>query len=1255
MSPSLAENVIVVGADNRPPMLDKTNYSSWASRMLLYIKGKEHGKLLVDSVLNKPLKDEEKIRESVDIKATNIVLQGLPQDIYKLVNHNEHAKQIWDRVKLLIQAKDMHSANFDHLHAHLRQHEAHANEVRLARQWYPDQIALVANSPSCLNPTQYYPHLSPATQQYYSPPAPQQLDSGLVVSPFNPSDDPITSLNKAMAFLSTTFASRYLPTNNQPRTSSNPRNQATIQDGRVTVQTVQGRETHGYANSGARSNATSQGVNINGGVNTTGQARVVKCYNCQKEGHMARQCTKPKRPKNLSWFKEKMLLTEALESGAHLDPKQLAFLADNGDTFTPLQASQEIPSPTAFQTNDFDAFDSDCDDAPSAKTFLMANLSSYDSNVISEVPFHDTNIENNMIYQSVQETQCSEQPSFDNDTEVDITSDNNIISYEQYLQETENPVVQDTSSPAQQDELLMSSQVAKCNKVQRENKIVIVDRNAKVADFEKQIHLLKLQLNATVESHKTLSTTVECLKKESKKKEDKYLDEVIDLQKKNKALDNVVYKMARRKVPALYDGHTIVKQHDALSVPNTEETLDLVEERAFEKDVKPFAQTLKEYFYMFEHGLYKELKDMKAVFNQMETKVAKCSIDKKYFEIEKKELSLDNGRLLEHIICQDVMNIVMRANFHSHNVLPANNNSLEHDNSASDLLKHENDRLIELLIYQDLVHIVVNSLAAINDYKYMQPSFMDEYNETLVLKAELAKKHDMIEKAFYNEILKRCSRLENRCISLEIKLQQSKETQLKANNISIEKLKEHIANLKGKNVVDSVQNVHNSNVVTSKVYKLDLPPLSPCIKNNMDAHELLVYVSATCPSSKHVSNKLVVVTPMNRTRKVRLSQTSSSNKKKNKVEDQPRIAKSSLNNVNRVSKPVYNANVKHSVLKAKSKLICATCHECMFDVIHDLRVRDYLNDVNARVKSKSVKSRSAKSKKKKIWKPTSQFCDSDLEVAFQKHTCYVRNLEGVDLLSGSRDANLYTISLDDMLKSSQIWKSKNNSHKSKANDINQEKLYLLHMDLCGPMRVESINGKKYILVIVDDYSRFTWVKFLRSKDETPETPYEIMHEKKLDVSFFHVFGSLCYLTNDSEDLGKLKLKADIGHAPQLMTPGTLSSRLMPNPPSLIPYVPPTNNDWDILFQPMFDELFSPPPSVVSPVPTAVVRRPTDPTGSPVSTSIERDAPSASTSSNQEQEHFLESYSNVQSSYTPFELFGKRTKNHPLANVIGDPS
>ncbi|GJW59019.1 retrovirus-related pol polyprotein from transposon TNT 1-94 [Tanacetum coccineum] len=803
--------------------------------------------------------------------------------------------------------------------------------------------------------------------------------------------------------------------------------------------------------------------------------------------------------------------------------------------------------------------------------------------------------------------------------------------------------------------------------------------------------------------------------------------------------------------------------------------------------------------------------------------------NKKYFEIEKKELSLDNDHLLEHIICQDVMNIVMHAFDHSDNVLPANNNSLEHDNSALELLQHKNDRLMELLMSQDLVHTAVNSLDAINDYKSMQQSFVDEYNETLVLKAELAKKNDMIEKAVYNELSKQCSRLENRCISLEIKLQQSKKSfqtnrpshnqdapefkeffiinelqaQLKAKNASIQKLKEHTTNIKGKNVVESVQNVHNSNVVTSKVYKLDLPPLSPCIKNNMVARvdylmhtqanadilreivedarelrhldsnssaytfvtrirELLVYVSATCPSTKHVSDKLVAVTPMNRTRKVRfvesndtskdktqkqladqkprcntkkdrITQTSSSNNKKNKVEAQPRIAKSSLNNTNRVSKTVCNENVKHSVLNANSEIVCATCHECMFDAIHDLYVINYLNDVNAHVKSKSMKSRSAKSKKKKMWKPTGtirfgndqiakiigygdyhlgnvtisrvyyveglghnlfsvgQLCDSDLEVAFRKHICYVRNLDSTDLLFGSRDTNLYTISLDDMLKSSPICllskasktkSCKKSSHKPKADDINQEKLYLLHMDLYGPMSVESINGKKYILVIVDDYLRFTGtlkdyyenvrISHQTSVVRTPQqngiverwnhtlvevsrtmlifskallymwaeavstacytqnrsiihlrynkTPYELMHEKKPDLSFLHVFGSLCYPTNDSEDLGKFKPKADIGifvgYGPAKKDFRIYNKRTR----QIMETIHVTFDELTAMASEQFTS--GPAPQLMIPgtlIPVIAAPRPIDLTGSPVSTSIDEDAPSTSNPSTQEKE------------------------------------
>nr|GEZ74987.1 hypothetical protein [Tanacetum cinerariifolium] len=171
-------------------------------------------------------------------------------------------------------------------------------------------------------------------------------------------------------------------------------------------------------------------------------------------------------------------------TSAYLDPKQLAFLADNRDIVIPAQSSQEFPSPVAFQTDDLDAFDSDCDDAPLAKAVLMANLSFFDLDVLSET------------------------------IEIDITNDSDIISYEQYLQEIETPVVQSTSSSTQQDELLMS---------------VIGEMSTQVA--------------------------------------------------KSLGYQNPFYlSQARWKVPALYDGNTIVKTRVAFSVIDTEETIEFAEE-----------------------------------------------------------------------------------------------------------------------------------------------------------------------------------------------------------------------------------------------------------------------------------------------------------------------------------------------------------------------------------------------------------------------------------------------------------------------------------------------------------------------------------------------------------------------------------------------------------------------------------------------------------------------------------------------------
>ncbi|GJY18465.1 hypothetical protein Tco_0389956 [Tanacetum coccineum] len=270
-----------------------------------------------------------------------------------------------------------------------------------------------------------------------------------LLSRFSPGDDPIACLNKAMAFLTAVASSRFPSTNNQLRTSSNPRNQATIQDGRVTVQQVQGRQGQGYLSTGYKSNATSSGGN-----NASGQAKVVKFYNHQGEGHMARQCTQPKRPRNATWYKEKAMLAEAQEAGQILDEEQLAFLADPG--VPDGQAVQTIiPNNAAFQTEDLDTYDSDYDDISNAKAVLMANISNYGSDVISEVPHSETYL-NDMENQSVHAMQDFEQTPAVDFTDNEIHSDSNIILYSQYLQETQQANVQDTNLQAQQDSMILS-------------------------------------------------------------------------------------------------------------------------------------------------------------------------------------------------------------------------------------------------------------------------------------------------------------------------------------------------------------------------------------------------------------------------------------------------------------------------------------------------------------------------------------------------------------------------------------------------------------------------------------------------------------------------------------------------------------------------------------------------------------------------------------------------------------------------------
>nr|GFA16309.1 hypothetical protein [Tanacetum cinerariifolium] len=210
-------------------------------------------------------------------------------------------------------------------------------------------------------------------QVKYAPLVNQQPDfsqpnSGLIVPVYQKGDDPIDAINHMMSFLTAVVTSRYPPTNNQLRNSSNPRKQASINNGRVTVQPIHGR--HASLTVG-----TSRTYTSGASRNNFGKQRTVVCYNCKREGHMSNQCTKPKRKRDES------------RSSNHTECHHLQ---------------------CRLQADDLDSYDSDCNEINSTKIALMVNLSQYGFDDLAEVRNPD-NVTHNVINQAVHAMLLSEQ------------------------------------------------------------------------------------------------------------------------------------------------------------------------------------------------------------------------------------------------------------------------------------------------------------------------------------------------------------------------------------------------------------------------------------------------------------------------------------------------------------------------------------------------------------------------------------------------------------------------------------------------------------------------------------------------------------------------------------------------------------------------------------------------------------------------------------------------------------------------------
>nr|GEX01147.1 hypothetical protein [Tanacetum cinerariifolium] len=365
----------------------------------------------------------------------------------------EWSKFVTD-VKLV---RDLHTTNVDQLHAYLGQHEYHANEVRLMHERTSDPLALVS---------QHH-------QQSYHQPQFQQQASTYQNSPYATSYHTPQSVSQGPS--SSTHSISYLVTDNSSIFNHNAYMASSLSlqiDYAPMVQhsseysppktrlMVLGR--HNFVSAGSSRPFTS------GSGGASGKQRVVMCYNYKGEGHMSNQCTKPKRKRDAEWFKDKVLLVQAQANGQVLQEEELEFLADPG-TAESSSNQNVVTTNAAYQADDLDAYDSNCNEINTAKISLMANLSHYGSDNLAEVNNHDNRT--NHFPQEMHVPLTSEQSTILTQSNTEITSDSYIISYSQYMNESQYNTILNSTLPALQDDLILSvieqpkTQVVNCTKI----------------------------------------------------------------------------------------------------------------------------------------------------------------------------------------------------------------------------------------------------------------------------------------------------------------------------------------------------------------------------------------------------------------------------------------------------------------------------------------------------------------------------------------------------------------------------------------------------------------------------------------------------------------------------------------------------------------------------------------------------------------------------------------------------------------------
>ncbi|GJW76266.1 integrase, catalytic region, zinc finger, CCHC-type containing protein [Tanacetum coccineum] len=366
------------------------------------------------------------------------------------------------------------------------------------------------------------------------------------------------------------------------------------------------------------------------------------------------------------------------------------------------------------------------------------------------------------------------------------------------------------------------------------------------------------------------------------------------------------------------------------------------------------------------------------VFDQMDAAVQQSTVDKQCLEIAKKEVLLENDRLLQQIMSQEVLLTVM-------NSIPLIGESVNMDGKKKETYNLE----AELLKSQNAFNDLLKRQSQLEKHSQLQDKDSTICKLKDMIKSIREKSKDKNTKYAYCEIQTKIVELENKNKALKAQIQDK--------IFVITSLKNDLQKIRGKEIVDIASQIPSANTIVPEMFKLDLEPLAPRLLQNREAHidylnytqkqadilwEIVEQAKADHPLDKELDFTLLkrlLTHPKTRSRKLGLkcspskcgskptsnkrndmiSQTPSRNMK-NKIEAQPR----KVNKKNYVVKLVHDDNVKHLLLHANSEPVCATCKKLLFDGVHDICFLDFIKNVNSHAKS------AKKHKKENIWRPT---------------------------------------------------------------------------------------------------------------------------------------------------------------------------------------------------------------------------------------------------------------------------------------------